>query len=122
MAGPQSRGDKSRNGGRRLIRDGEDRADVDLAGHIGVVAVGGGAITAAVVGVILNLSIWFALHVLFAEVRQVRAYGMEIDVPVLSTVNVAALLLTVAAMIAVFRFKVGMIRKGRPGPTFRDGA
>ncbi|MBN9435791.1 chromate efflux transporter [Bosea sp. (in: a-proteobacteria)] len=69
-----------------------------------------GAITAAVVGVILNLSIWFALHVLFAEVRQVRAYGMGLDVPVLSTVNVAALLLTVAAMIAVFRFKVGMIK------------
>lgn len=69
-----------------------------------------GAITAAVVGVILNLSIWFALHVLFAEVRQIRAYGMELDVPVLSTVNVASLLLTLAAMIAVFRYKVGMIQ------------
>ncbi|MGO4404842.1 chromate efflux transporter [Bosea sp. RAF48] len=69
-----------------------------------------GAITAAVVGVILNLSIWFSLHVLFAEVRQIRAYGLELDVPVLSTVNVASLLLTLAAMIAVFRFKVGMIK------------
>lgn len=69
-----------------------------------------GAITAAVVGVILNLSIWFALHVLFAEVHQISAYGMELDVPVLSTVNVASLLLTLAAMIAVFRFKVGMIK------------
>ncbi|GAU86226.1 chromate efflux transporter [Bosea sp. BIWAKO-01] len=69
-----------------------------------------GAITAAVVGVILNLSIWFALHVLFAEVHQIRGYGMELDVPVLSTVNVASLLLTLAAMIAVFRFKVGMIK------------
>jgi len=69
-----------------------------------------GAITAAVVGVILNLSIWFALHVLFAEVHQVRAYGMGLDVPVLSTVNIASLLLTLAAMIAVFRFKLGMIK------------
>jgi len=69
-----------------------------------------GAITAAVVGVILNLSIWFSLHVLFAEVHQIRGYGMELDVPVLSTVNVASLLLTLAAMIAVFRFKVGMIK------------
>ena len=69
-----------------------------------------GAITAAVVGVILNLSIWFALHVLFAEVHQVRAYGMELDVPVLRTVNVASLLLTLAAMIVVFRFKIGMIK------------
>lgn len=69
-----------------------------------------GAITAAVVGVILNLSIWFALHVLFAEVRQIHAYGMQLDVPVLSTVNVASLLLTLAAMVAVFKFKVGMIK------------
>jgi len=31
------------------------------------------AITAAVVGVILNLTIWFALHVLFARVEEARA-------------------------------------------------
>jgi chromate transporter len=31
------------------------------------------AITAAVVGVILNLTIWFALHVLFADVEEARA-------------------------------------------------
>jgi len=31
------------------------------------------AITAAVVGVILNLTVWFALHVLFAEVNEARA-------------------------------------------------
>jgi chromate transporter len=31
------------------------------------------AITAAVVGVILNLTIWFVLHVLFAQVDEVRA-------------------------------------------------
>ena len=31
------------------------------------------AITAAVVGVILNLTLWFALHVLFPEVKEVRA-------------------------------------------------
>jgi chromate transporter len=68
------------------------------------------AITAAVVGVILNLAVWFALHVLFAEAQQVRAYGMTFDLPMLSTVNVAALVLTIAAMIAVFRFKVGMIK------------
>ena len=33
------------------------------------------AITAAVVGVILNLAVWFALHVLFREVREVRCAG-----------------------------------------------
>lgn len=67
------------------------------------------AITAAVVGVILNLAVWFALHVLFAEVRQVDAIGLSLDVPVLASVNLPALVLTVAALLAVFRFKAGMI-------------
>jgi chromate transporter len=67
------------------------------------------AITAAVVGVILNLAVWFALHVLFAEVRILRAYGMSLDVPVLATANLPAIVLTLAALFAVFRLKVGMI-------------
>jgi chromate transporter len=46
------------------------------------------AITAAVVGVILNLAIWFALHVLFSEVREIRGLGMTVDVPVLNSVNI----------------------------------
>jgi chromate transporter len=67
------------------------------------------AITAAVVGVILNLSVWFALHVLFGELHEVRGFGMTVDVPVLSSVNIPSLLLTLGALIAVFRFKIGMI-------------
>jgi chromate transporter len=67
------------------------------------------AITAAVVGVILNLAVWFALHVLFGEVREVRALGLALDVPVLRSVDLPALALTLAALLAVFRFKVGMI-------------
>ena len=65
--------------------------------------------TAAVVGVIANLAIWFALHVLFGTVSEVRGFGMAVDVPVLSSINVPSLVLTVGAMLAVFRFKVGMI-------------
>jgi chromate transporter len=74
-------------------------------------ALGGAlsAITAAVVGVILNLAIWFALHVLFREVVEVDAFGMTLDVPVWRTVNIASLVLTVAAVLAIFRFKIGMI-------------
>jgi len=68
------------------------------------------AITAAVVGIILNLAVWFALHVLFAEVVRVSGFGMSVDVPVLSSVNLAALALTLAAVIAVFRFKIGMLK------------
>ncbi len=67
------------------------------------------AITAAVVGVVLNLAAWFALHVLFAEVREVRALGLALDVPTLSSANAASLALTLAALLAVFRFKAGMI-------------
>jgi chromate transporter len=66
-------------------------------------------ITAAVVGVILNLAVWFGLHVLFGEQQAVHALGMTIDVPVLSSVNIPSLVLTLGAMLAVFRFKVGML-------------
>jgi len=68
-----------------------------------------GAITAAVVGVILNLALWFAIHTLFREVREVGIGGGGFDVPVLASLNMPALILAVGAAIAVFRFKVGMI-------------
>jgi chromate transporter len=66
------------------------------------------AITAAVVGVILNLAVWFSLHTLFAQVVEWHGYGLRVAVPVLSSVNGPALILSAAAMIAMFRFKVGM--------------
>ena len=65
------------------------------------------AITAAVVGVILNLAIWFALHTLFADVREWRGLGLALDVPILSSLDPAALLLSAAALVAVFRFRAG---------------
>jgi chromate transporter len=67
------------------------------------------AITAAVVGVILNLAIWFAIHTIFRETWHVRGSGFSFDAPVVASVNVWALLLSIAAMIAMFRFKVAMI-------------
>ena len=67
------------------------------------------AITAAVVGVILNLAIWFGLHVLFADVREVIAGPLALDLPVLASVNLPSLLLAAAAAVAAFRFKVGVI-------------
>jgi chromate transporter len=67
------------------------------------------AITAAVVGVVLNLAIWFAIHTIFAEVRPWRWGILAFDMPVLSSVRLWALLLSVAAIVAIFRFKVGMI-------------
>jgi chromate transporter len=65
------------------------------------------AITAAVVGVVLNLAVWFAMHTIFAEVAQFRAAPLRFDVPVLSSVSAPALLLTAAALVAMFRLKIG---------------
>jgi chromate transporter len=67
------------------------------------------AITAAVVGVVLNLAIWFALHTIFRDVAPVRAFALSFDMPVLASVDPWALALSIAAIIAIFRFKVGMI-------------
>jgi chromate transporter len=67
------------------------------------------AITAAVVGVILNLAIWFAVHTIFREVFHIGQFGLSFDAPVFASVNAWALLLSVAAALAIFRFKVGMI-------------
>ncbi len=67
------------------------------------------AITAAVVGVILNLAIWFAIHTIFGEVRHMQGYGFAFDVPVLSSVDPWALVLSVVAALAIFRFKIGML-------------
>jgi chromate transporter len=66
-------------------------------------------ITAAVVGVILNLAVWFALHTIFAELRPIGWGPLYFEMPVLASVNIWALLLTLAAIIAVFRFKISMI-------------
>ncbi len=68
-----------------------------------------GAITAAVVGVILNLAVWFALHVLFVELVPVRWLGAALDLPVLRSVDVPTLVLATAAAVAIFRFKIGML-------------
>jgi chromate transporter len=67
------------------------------------------AITAAVVGVILNLALWFAIHTIFAVTIPVRVWPLTFDAPVLSSLNRWALILTVAAAVAIFRLKWGMI-------------
>ncbi|MBR0839415.1 chromate efflux transporter [Bradyrhizobium liaoningense] len=78
------------------------RGNTGLAGALS-------AITAAVVGVILNLSIWFALHTLFRETVPVHAFPLSFDMPVPTSVDVPALLLSIAAATAIFRFKLGML-------------
>ncbi|MEH2513122.1 chromate transporter [Nitrobacteraceae bacterium AZCC 1564] len=67
------------------------------------------AITAAVVGVILNLAVWFAIHTLFRDTLPVRAAGLSFDVPILASVDHWAVLLAASAAIAIFRFNANMI-------------
>lgn len=64
------------------------------------------AITAAVVGVILNLCAWFALHVLFGHVSLQQFGPLQLHVPDFATLDPIALALTIAAAIALLRFKM----------------
>ncbi|MEK1949361.1 MAG: chromate transporter, partial [Ensifer adhaerens] len=67
------------------------------------------AITAAVVGVILNLAVWFGLHTLFSQVVPWSVGSLALDVPVLSSLVLPSLLLTLAAALAIFRFNTSVI-------------
>ena len=67
------------------------------------------AITAAVVGVILNLAIWFAIHTLFAKVRQLPFAAGDFDLPVLTSVDWPAMALAAGALLATFWFKARML-------------
>ncbi|MFL4471249.1 chromate efflux transporter [Tateyamaria armeniaca] len=66
-----------------------------------------GRITAAVVGVILNLSIWFALHVFFAQVG--TAPGLALPLPDWTTLNIWAVVLTLIAMGLMLVAKVKLL-------------
>lgn len=67
-------------------------------------------ITAAVVGVIANLALWFGLHVMFREVVVATGFGATVDVPVPASVNVASAALFACAAFAIFRMKVDVLR------------
>ena len=68
------------------------------------------AITAAVVGVILNLSIWFALHVFFAEV-ETRSFGwITTSMPNFASLDWRVVLLTGLSAIILFGLHWGIAR------------
>jgi chromate transporter len=67
------------------------------------------AITAAVVGVVLNLAIWFALHSLFRTTVPVIAGPIRFDAPVLASIDGWAFALALAAGFAVFVLRAGVI-------------
>jgi len=68
------------------------------------------AITASVVGVILNLALWFGLRVTFTELTPVAIGPASIDVPSLASLDWRAALIALLAGIALLRFKLGVVR------------
>lgn len=59
-------------------------------------------------GVILNLSLWFGLHVVFAHVTERHFGPVRVLVPDIASIDFAAATLSVLAMLALFRFKLGL--------------
>jgi chromate transporter len=67
------------------------------------------AITAAVVGVILNLALWFAIHTMFQQVTAIGLFGWSVELPLIASVDAWAVALASAALIAVFWYDVGIL-------------
>jgi len=67
-------------------------------------------ITAAIVGVVLNLAVWFSLHVVFGELNEIHRMGLKIQIPVWETLNPWAAMIAIGALLAMQWFKVGMIK------------
>jgi chromate transporter len=67
-------------------------------------------ITAAVVGVIANLAIYFAVHTLFASTFQLSWGPIQIDLPELSTLRPVELVIAVTAAVLIFRFRWSVLR------------
>jgi chromate transporter len=66
------------------------------------------AITAAIVGVILNLSIWFGLHVVFRSIAEEHFGAARLLVPAGTSIDIGASILAALALVATLRFKVSM--------------
>ena len=67
-------------------------------------------ISAAVVGVILNLSIWFALHVVFFSVEQVKSGWLTLWRPDLSSIDWRVVALSSLCALLIFKFHWSIIR------------
>jgi chromate transporter len=68
------------------------------------------AVTAAVVGVVLNLAVWFALHVLFARVDETWVGSLRLYVPTWSSIDFAILAIAAASVFALLWTRLGVLR------------
>lgn len=67
-------------------------------------------ITAAVVGVVLNLALWFALHTLFGTVSEQQVGYLHLSIPEWATLNPVSLALAVLTLVALVWLRWPMIR------------
>jgi chromate transporter len=67
------------------------------------------AVTAAVVGVIANLALWFGLHVLFMRVAVVEAGPMRLQVPDWASFDWRAGLIAGVALALIFGLRRGIV-------------
>lgn len=67
------------------------------------------AITAAIVGVVLNLAVWFGIHVIFSEVIRTSLGPLSLPVPTVASLEPLALLLSVLAIGALFSGRLGIM-------------
>lgn len=65
-------------------------------------------VTAAVTGVILNLTLWFAAHVFFGNVETFSAGPLSIIYPDLTSINLDALVIAAFSAVALFGLRLGL--------------
>lgn len=69
-----------------------------------------GAITAAVVGVIANLSLWFALHVLFKAGQKIALGPLQFEAPLLASLDWRPAVLATLSAVLIFKARWSVIR------------
>lgn len=69
-----------------------------------------GAITASVVGVILNLSLWFVLKALFVSSNRIQISVLNFELPVWGSVDFYALGICIVALVMQFKFKISFFQ------------
>jgi chromate transporter len=67
------------------------------------------AITAAVVGVVSNLGVWFAIHTLFERVRELEVFGGPVPVPVLNSVDPFAAAIAAASFVGLWKYRWNVV-------------
>lgn len=66
------------------------------------------AITAAVVGVIANLAVWFAVHFLFRQQTRIDGWGLDLLLPVADSLSLPAVVLSTVALLLTFAARLGV--------------